>query len=62
MAHWVGTQGQVKLAQKSRKYALIVTSPQKTPNPKRIVFSISTRRLAESVDALKSSQDQSSSE
>jgi len=38
MAHWVGTQGQVKLVKKSRKRALIVTSPQKTPNPKRKVF------------------------
>jgi len=38
MAHWVGTQGQVKLAKKSRKHALIVTSPQKTSNPKRIFF------------------------
>jgi len=38
MVHWVGTQGQVKLAKKLRKHAPIVTSPQKTPNPKRKFF------------------------
>jgi len=63
MAHWIGIQGQVKLAKKSGKHAVIVTSPQKTPIPKtKICFSLSNRRLAESVDALKSSQDQSAGE
>ena len=63
MAHWVGAQGQIKLAKKSQKHALIVTSPQKTPNPKRknFVFS-STGRLAGSVDALNSSLAQSAGE
>ena len=34
MAHWVGVQDHVKLAQKSRKQALIVTSSQENPKPK----------------------------
>jgi len=64
MAHWVGAQGQIKLAKKSQKHALIVTSPQKTPNPKRkkIFFSVLTGRLAGSVDALNSSLAQSAGE
>jgi len=62
MAHCVGTQGQEKLAKKSRKYAMIVTSPQKNPNQNEYFFSISTIWLAESVDALNSSQDQSAGE
>jgi len=38
MAHWVGTQGQIKLTKKLRKHVPIVTPPRKTPNPKRIFF------------------------
>ena len=38
MAHCVGTQGQEKLAKKSRKYAMIVASPQKNPNQNEYFF------------------------
>ena len=34
MAHWVGAQAQVKLAQKSRKHARIVTSSTENFKPK----------------------------
>jgi len=34
MAHWVGTQGQVNLAKKSRKHAPIMMSPTENPKPK----------------------------
>ena len=56
MAYWVGAQGQVKLAQRSRKHALSLTSSPENPKPKtkNILFLISTRRPAESVDALNS--------
>jgi len=37
MTHWVGAQGQVKLA-KTAKTSPIMTLPRKTPNPKRKSF------------------------
>jgi len=52
MANWVGAQCQVKLAQKLRKHALIVTSSPENPK-RKVLCSISSRRLGESVDALK---------
>jgi len=58
--HWVGAQGQVKLAPKSQKHTLIVTSSPENPKPKtKPFFSFSTARLAEYVDALYSPLAQS---
>jgi len=52
-----------KVGQKTQKTPPLVTSPQRIPNPKRKnFFSISTRRLAESVDGLNSFPAQSASE
>jgi len=63
MAHWIGAQGQVKLAKKTQEYPHLWRYPQRTPNPKRkTFFSISTTRLAESVDGLNSSLAQSAGE
>jgi len=63
MAHWFGAQGQVKFAKRSRKYTVIVTSSAENHTPKtKTFFSISTRRLAESVDGLNSSLAQSTGE
>ena len=51
MAQWVGAQGQVKVAKKRKNTPHLWRSPQRTPN----FFSISTRRLVESVEGLNSS-------
>jgi len=49
MGQWFGVQGRPKFP----KHALIVTSPPENPAPKaKNFFSISTRRLAESVEGL----------
>jgi len=64
MGQWVRAQGQVKVAKnlKTWKHALW-RHLQKTPNGKqKTCFSISTRRLAESVDGLDSSLAQLSSD
>ena len=62
MTQWVEVQGQVKVAKKSQKPPL-AADPQRTPNRKRkAFFSISSRRLAESVDGLDSSPAQSPGE
>ena len=52
MAHWVGTQGQVKLAKNARTsphYDIAPRKPQ-TQNEKHLFF-IWTRRLAESIES-----------
>jgi len=60
MAHCVGAQGQVQMAKMLRTLAPITTSPTENHKPKtKELFSIWTRRLAESVDALNSSLAQS---
>jgi len=63
MSHWIGAHGRVKVAKK-RKNTPIVTSHQRCLNPKRKKnFSISTTRLAESVEeGLNSSITQSAGE
>ena len=57
MAHWDSAQGQPKMAKIKQKHPYLWRPPQKTSNPKRkmFFFSMSTRRLAESVDGLNSS-------
>ena len=63
MPQWIWVQGQVKVAKKTQKHRHLWRSPQRTPNRKRkTFFSISTRRLAESVDGLDSSLTQSPGE
>jgi len=55
MGQWVGAQGRPKVA-KFPNHSLILTSPPETPHQKqKTFFSMSTRRLAESVDGLNSS-------
>jgi len=51
MGQWVGTQGQVKVAKKCKNTPTSDVTPSKrqTKN-KKIFFSMSTRRLAESVE------------
>jgi len=63
MAQWVGVQGQVKLPKKAKTPALEAV-PLENPKPKtkKSFFSISTRRLAESVEGLNSSLSQSPGE
>jgi len=59
MGQWVGAQGQPKFP----KHALIVMSPPENPTKtKKCFFSISTTRLAESVEGLNSSLAQSPGE
>jgi len=56
MDHWNGAQGLVKVAKKTQKHPHLWRSPQRTPNPNwKKFFSISTTRLAESVEGLNSS-------
>ena len=64
MGQWVGVQGKVKAAKKKQKHPHLWRSPKRTPNRKRktFLFSISSRRLAESVDGLDSSLAQSAGE
>ena len=57
MAQWVGVQGQVKVAKKSKN-----TPTCNKPQNKNRFFSISSRRLAESKYGLDSSLAQSSGE
>jgi len=38
LAHWIGAQGQIKLAKKLREHALILTSPPENPKPKTKIF------------------------
>jgi len=55
MGQWVGAQSQVKVAKKMQKYPHLWRSTQRTPNQKqKNFFSMSTRRLAESVKGLNS--------
>jgi len=59
MAQWVGAQGQVKVAENTPTCGV----PTRKPPPKtKIFFSISTARLAESVEGLNSSLAQSPGE
>jgi len=63
MAHWIGAQGQVKLSKNvktSPHYDITPRKPQ-IQNEKKL-FSISTRRLAESVECLNISLVQSAGE
>ena len=56
MGQLVGAQGQVKVAKKMQKHPHLWRSPHQTPNQKqKNFFSMSTRRLAESVEGLNSS-------
>ena len=54
MGQLVGAQGQVKVAKKMIKHSHLWRSPQQTPKQK-LFFSMSTRRLAESLEGLNSS-------
>jgi len=56
MGQWVGAQRQVKVTKKTQKYPHLWRSPRErqTENEKRF-FSMSTRRLAESIEGLNSS-------
>jgi len=56
MAQWVGAQGRPKVAKKSKNTPTCGGPPREpqTKNKKNF-FSISTRRLAESVESLNSS-------
>jgi len=63
MAHWDCAQGQAKMAEITQKHPYLWRSAQKSSNPKRkIVVSILTTRLAESVEGLNSSLAQSPGE
>jgi len=54
MAHWIGAQRQSKLV-KNSKTPPLVTSPQENHKPKtEKIFSVETRRLAESIEGLNS--------
>jgi len=57
VGEWVGTQGWPKFP----KRGFFVTSPLESPPPKtkNVIFSMSTTRLAESVDGFDSSLAQS---
>jgi len=55
MAHWDSAQGQAKMAKITEKHPYLWHSSQKTSNPKRKTFFMSTRRLAESVKSLNGS-------
>jgi len=56
MAHWDSAQGQAKIAKITQKHPYLWRSPQKTSNSKWKTFlSMSTRRLAQSVEVLNSS-------
>jgi len=56
MVQWVEAQARTKVATKKQKHPHLWRSPQRTPNRKRkIFFSASTRRLAESVEGVNSS-------
>jgi len=60
MAHGLGAQGQVNLAKKSKGYPHYdVTHRKPRTQNEKIVFSISTRRLAKSVKGLNSCLAQS---
>ena len=57
MAQWVGAQGQIKVAKNTPACGVpLENTPTKM---KKILFSISTARLAESVEGLNSSLAQS---
>ena len=56
MGQWVGAEGQPKVAKISKTCLLCdVTSRKPPPKTKNVFFSMSTKRLAESVEGLKSS-------
>ena len=55
MAQWVGVQDRPKVARKKQKHPHLWWSPWEPQTQNKIFFSISTRRLAESVDGLNSS-------
>ena len=55
MGQLVRAQGQVKRAKKMQKHSHLWRSPQQTPNQKQnFFFSMSTRRLTESIEGLNS--------
>ena len=65
MAQWVGVKGQVRVAKKSQNTPTCGAPPANSkpkPKTKNVFFSISSRRLAESVDGLDSSLAQSAGE
>jgi len=55
MGQWIGAQGQVKVAKKMQKLPICDVSPSKRQTKNKFFFSMSTRRLAESVGGLNSS-------
>ena len=56
MTQWVGAQGQPKVAKKKQKHPHLWRPPREPQAKKeKLFFSISTRRLAESVEGLNSS-------
>ena len=59
MAQWAGAQGQVKVATNTPTCGV---PPRKRPTENENFFKISTTRLAESVEGLKSSLAQSPGE
>jgi len=63
MAHWVGVQSQVKFAKKVKTFPHYDLTPRKpqTQNEK-MFFSISIRRLAESVEGYNTSLAQAAGE
>jgi len=63
MAEWIGAQVRVKVVKKTQKHPNMWRFPRRTPNPKWTeFFSISTIRLAESVEGLNSTLGQSGGE
>jgi len=55
MAHWVGAQGQAKMAKITQNTPTCDVSPQKLKPKTKNFFLILTPRLAESVEGLNSS-------
>jgi len=63
MAHWIGAQDQVKLVKNAKTCPhCYVTNRKPQTQIEKIFFSISTRRLAESVNGLNGFQAQSAGE
>jgi len=63
MAHWIGAQGQVKLAKNSKTFPHYDVTPRKSQTQnEKIFFSIWSSRLAESIEGFNSSLAQSAGE
>jgi len=55
MVHWVGAQGQTKLAKISKISPLVTSSPENSELESKKFFSTGTRKLSEFVEGLNSS-------